>query len=89
MSTISFKNKIERTVVLDPALTNGKPLPIGTVDNYTRNDVEISVNIRLFEDLPKEIVEAVERNPACIRILERLSPPSEVLILPTTPKLII
>ncbi len=88
MTSMSFKNKIERIVILDPALTKGKPIQVGTVDAYTKNDEEIKVNITLFEDIPKEMEEAIKNNPACVRIVERLQPPSEVIFLPSSGKII-
>ena len=88
MSNISFTCKIQRKVILDPQLTDGKVIIIGEVEEYVKTDNEIKVNIKLFEDLPPGLLEAVTKNPGCIRISEAMSPPQDIIHMPSRPKLV-
>ena len=88
MSNIQFKCTIDRIAILDPKMTKGKIVKIGEIESYVKTDSEISLNIKLLEDLPEDLKEAVEKNPSCIRISEGISHPKEVVIIPSRPPLI-
>ncbi len=85
---VQFKCTINRYAIIDPKLTGGKIINVGVVEEYSRTDTEIKVNIHLNEDLPGELLEGIKTNPGCLRISEGISPPQEVLIIPARPKII-
>lgn len=85
---IQYKHVVQRVAVLDPKITGGKTIQVGVVEDYKKTDNEISVNIRLNDDLPKEMEEGIHKNPNCLRIAEVLSAPQEVVIIPSRPKII-
>ena len=89
MSNISYTLKIKRIAILDPQLTKGQMLPVGEVEEYTKNDLEIKVNVRLNDNIPPELEAEIIKNPGCIRISEVHDKPTEVLIIPSRPKLVL
>ena len=87
MSNLKFSYKVNRKVIIDPKLTQGKMMIVGDVEEYEKTDEEIKVNLRLFDDLPKELEETILKNPACLHIIENLTIPDKPLIIPSRPKL--
>jgi len=89
MSNLKFSYKINRKVIIDPKIVQGKMMIVGDVEEYEKTDGEIKVNLRLFDDLPKELEETILKNPACLHIIESLSIEDKPLIIPTRPKLVL
>ena len=88
MSNVKFKIPFKKVVIIDPKFTKGKIAEVGTLDEYERTaDAEI-MNVRLNDDIPKEMQEAIEKNPGCLRIMEVPLPAVEILVIPTRPAII-
>lgn len=88
MSNIQFRSKITRKVFVDPSLTKGKTIMVGEVEEHQKTDDELFVNIRLDDNLPEQMRLAIEKNPSCLRLAEIFSTPSDVMIIPSRPKII-
>ncbi len=84
MSNITYTHKIKRlALIIDPKTQ--KKVPVGELEEFIRTDSEIKVNIRLYDNVPQVMAEAIEKNPGCLQILEQLLPPENILIIPTRP----
>lgn len=79
---IQFRVDIRRAAIIDPNLTKGKFIKVGTVEFKEKTLETMKVEITLLPDLPEIILEAVKSNPACIRFLEEFDEPKEVLFTP-------
>ncbi len=88
MSNIKFKIPFERIVIMNPDLTKGKVIPVGTLDEYEKTDKEQIMNVRLNEDIPDVLRETIEQNPSCLRVMEVPKKAVEILIIPSRPTLI-
>lgn len=62
---------------------------VGIVEEWEKTDLEVKVNVKLNPDVPDFLVEAIQKNPKCLRIIEQLMPPENVEIIPTRPSLIV
>ncbi len=88
MSNIKFKVPFDKVVIIDPRMTKGKMIPVGTLDEYEKTENMEILNVRLNEDLPEVMRETIEKNPGCLRIMEIPKPAIEVLIIPSRPPII-
>lgn len=88
MSNIKYTHKILRIATIMNNKTN-KPLAVGIVEEWDHKGTEVHVNVRLNENVPAVLAEAIEKNPGIIRVVEQLLPPEGIMIIPTRPPILL
>lgn len=84
MSRIKFTISLKKVALINTP--KGK-MEVGTIEQYDTKDNEIDITLRLNDNLPKELKEALEKNPAAINIVNIPQAPTNILIIPTLEEL--